>query len=102
MLVLELCSTTLKQERFKGKICALSSFKKGKEGNEKFKVPKCTETKKFKVRHLNQREWMKGMPIPHLAKSTGAEPSLLSKTHCSHRPKIGKALGEPGRNGRQP
>lgn len=47
MLVLELCSTTLKQERFKGKICALSSFKKGKEGNEKFKVPKCTETKKI-------------------------------------------------------
>lgn len=32
----------------------------------------------------NQRKWMKGVPIPHLAKeSTGAEALLLSKPTVS-------------------
>ena len=34
----------------------------------------------FQLWHVNQRKWMKGMPIPHLAKeSTGADAFLLSK-----------------------
>lgn len=45
---------------------------------------------------------MKGMPIPHLAKeSTGGKGFSFIKTQCYHQPKIGKALGELGRNSRQ-
>lgn len=49
--------------------------------------PRAKKKKKvtvFQVWYENQRKWMKGVPIPHLAKeSTGAEALLLSKPTVS-------------------
>lgn len=62
------------------KICTLSPLKMVRRGIRNVTFPKSTESLNFKLRRANQRKWMKGMPIPHLAKeSTGAEASLLSK-----------------------
>jgi len=39
--------------------------------------PKSVESLNLDLQHVNQRQWMKGVAIPHLAKeSTGAEASL--------------------------
>lgn len=65
---------------FETRVVSRAVHLKGKEGERKCDVPKSTKSLNFKLRHVNQRKWMKGMPIPHLAKeSTGAEASLLSK-----------------------
>lgn len=65
---------------FETRVVSKEVHLKGKEGERKFDVPKSTKSLNFKLQHVNQRKWMKGMPIPHLAKeSTGAEASLLSK-----------------------
>lgn len=52
---------------------------KGKKKDNNSDVPKSTKSLDFKLRYVNQRKWMKGTSIPHLAKSTGGKDSLLSK-----------------------
>ena len=103
MLALELCLTPLKQEWFKSnQRFVLWVRLKGKEGDKKCDVPKSAKSLEFQAvackskemdeRHANSTfsqgvHWGKGFSF--------------IKTHCYHRPKIGEALGEPGRNSRR-
>lgn len=85
------------------KICTLSPFKKVRRGDgENVCSPEQKKKKKvtvFQVWYENQRKWMKGVPIPHLAKeSTGAEALLLSKPTVSIRQKQGRGTGRAKRN----
>lgn len=83
------------------KICTLSPFKKVRrgDGGNVCSPEQKKEGTVFQVWYENQRKWMKGVPIPHLAKeSTGAEALLLSKPTVSIKQKQGRGTGRAERN----